>query len=194
MTRTTLSPDMVGTEFPPATVSWDEKDAMLYALGVGARPSRDLDFVYEGRGPRVLPTFGVIPGMRAMGSINKVVQLPIARMLHGEQGITLALSLTRAVKHGWVPSISDYPLRRLYDERISLVLGSDMPLIYKNTLADELTALVDQLGFTPEEAEDIALNAVRASFLAEDAQTDLLTQFTDELAALRAEHLQPEAK
>jgi len=93
MTRTTLSPDMVGTEFPPATVSWDEKDAMLYALGVGARPSRDLDFVYEGRGPRVLPTFGVIPGMRAMGSINKVVQLPIARMLHGEQGITLARPL-----------------------------------------------------------------------------------------------------
>ncbi|MBX3707071.1 MAG: MaoC/PaaZ C-terminal domain-containing protein [Pseudomonadales bacterium] len=89
MAAKALSPDMVGTEFEPTTVSWNEKDVMLYALGVGARPSRDLDFIYEGRGPKVLPTFAVIPGMRAMGSINKVVELPIARMLHGEQGITL---------------------------------------------------------------------------------------------------------
>ncbi len=130
---------------------------------------------------RVLDGWGIADSPKVLGDFR-------------EQGITLALSLTRAVKHGWVPSLSDYPLRRLYDERISFVLGSDMPLIYKNTLADELTALVDHLGFTPEEVEDIALNAVRASFLAEDAQTDLLTQFTAELAALRAEHLQPQAK
>lgn len=89
MTRTSLSTDMVGIEFEPTQVRWDEKDVMLYALGVGARSDAELDFLYEGRGPKVLPTFGVIPGMRAMGSINKVVQLPIARLLHGEQTISL---------------------------------------------------------------------------------------------------------
>ncbi len=89
MVAEVLSPDMVGVEFEPVEVSWDEKDVMLYALGVGCRPSTELDFLYEGRGPKVLPTFAVIPGMRAMGSINKVVKLPISRMLHGEQGIQL---------------------------------------------------------------------------------------------------------
>ena len=89
MVAEVLSPDMVGVEFEPAEVSWDEKDVMLYALGVGCRPSTELDYLYEGRGPKVLPTFAVIPGMRAMGSINKVVKLPISRMLHGEQGIQL---------------------------------------------------------------------------------------------------------
>lgn len=111
-----------------------------------------------------------------------------------EQEITLALSLTRAVRLGWVPSISQYPLRRLYEENISFVVGTDMPGLYKNTLNGELLALVDALDFAPEQAEDIALNAVRASFLPEDDKTALLTQFTDEIAALRAEHLQPEAK
>lgn len=35
MVAEVLSPDMVGVEFEPAEVSWDEKDVMLYALGVG---------------------------------------------------------------------------------------------------------------------------------------------------------------
>lgn len=84
-----LSPELVGQNFEPTTVSWTDRDVMLYALGVGCHPKDDLDFVYEGLGPKVLPTYGVIPGMKAMGSINKYVKLPIARMLHGEQGITL---------------------------------------------------------------------------------------------------------
>src|SRR6202044_885535 len=36
------------------------KDAVLYALGVGAK-TQELDYLYEGRGPRVLPTFAVVP-------------------------------------------------------------------------------------------------------------------------------------
>ncbi len=89
MVAEVLSQDMVGVEFDPVEVNWDEKDVMLYALGVGCKPSAELDFLYEGRGPSVLPTFAVIPGMRAMGSINKVVKLPVARLLHGEQAIQL---------------------------------------------------------------------------------------------------------
>lgn len=107
MTAKKLSPDMVGTEFEPAKVSWNDKDVMLYALGVGARPGQDLEFIYEGRGPKVLPTFGVIPGMRAMGSINKVVELPIARLLHGEQGITLNRPLPPAAELTMTSRISE---------------------------------------------------------------------------------------
>ncbi len=46
-----LSANLVGTKFEPRQVSWNSKDTMLYALGVGARPSDELDFLYEGRGP-----------------------------------------------------------------------------------------------------------------------------------------------
>ncbi|TDJ28127.1 MAG: 3-alpha,7-alpha,12-alpha-trihydroxy-5-beta-cholest-24-enoyl-CoA hydratase [Gammaproteobacteria bacterium] len=85
----TLSADLVGIEFEPRKVSWTSKDVMLYALGVGSKPGTELDFLYEHHGPKVLPTYAVIPGMRAMGNIGKAVELDVARLLHGEQGIEI---------------------------------------------------------------------------------------------------------
>ena len=84
-----LSTDLIGHEFDPRPVRWTAKDTMLYALGVGAKPAAELDFLYEGRGPQVLPTFAVIPGMRAMANIGKAVKLDVARLLHGEQSVRL---------------------------------------------------------------------------------------------------------
>lgn len=84
-----LSSDLVGHEFDPRPVRWTTHDTILYALGVGAKPDTELEFLYEGRGPQVLPTFAVIPGMRAMGNIGKAVKLDVARLLHGEQSVHL---------------------------------------------------------------------------------------------------------
>jgi acyl dehydratase len=89
MVAETLSPDLVGTKFEPVEISWTQKDTMLYALGVGSKPADELEFVYEGKGPLVLPTYAVIPGMRALGNIRQAVKLKLQRLLHGEQGIEL---------------------------------------------------------------------------------------------------------
>lgn len=89
MTATALSADLVGAELPSRTVSWTKHDVILYAVGVGARPDNGLDFIYEGRGPKVLPTYAVVPGMSIIGGLSSVVRLDLARLLHGEQGITL---------------------------------------------------------------------------------------------------------
>lgn len=84
-----LSTDLVGRSFPPIETSWSSKDVLLYACGVGARPPEDLDFLFEGRGPKVLPTFGVIAGMRAMGSLFAAgLDIDPMMILHGEQSIT----------------------------------------------------------------------------------------------------------
>ena len=40
-----------------ASVNWDLRDVLLYALSVGARPPEELPFLYEKYGPRVLPTY-----------------------------------------------------------------------------------------------------------------------------------------
>jgi len=87
MIQDNLSNDLIGTEFPPIDISWNEQDTMLYALGVGAKPGRELDFLYEGRGPLVLPTYAVIPGMRSLGNLRLAVKLKIQRLLHGEQQV-----------------------------------------------------------------------------------------------------------
>ena len=81
---------LLGRTFDPIPVSWDSKDTMLYAVGVGARPETELDFLFEGKGPLVLPTYGVIPGMMAMGALlGSGVEINPMMILHGEQAITL---------------------------------------------------------------------------------------------------------
>lgn len=89
MSQRQLSSALVGRTLTPMDFSWDSNNVMLYALGVGAKPEGELDFVYEGRGPKVLPTYGVIPGMLSMGGLVDVVDIDLAMLLHGEQGITL---------------------------------------------------------------------------------------------------------
>lgn len=87
MTRKPISSDLVGLEFPVTTQTWSSKDTMLYALGVGARPAEDLDYIYEGRGPKVLPTYAVIPGGTALGGMMRAVEMRLEMLLHGEQSI-----------------------------------------------------------------------------------------------------------
>ena len=84
-----LSKELVGFQFAPIDYAWTDNDTMLYALAVGAHPDTELDFVYERKGPLVLPTYAVIPGMAAMANLRQAVKLQIPRMLHGEQRIEL---------------------------------------------------------------------------------------------------------
>jgi acyl dehydratase len=89
-----LNMDAVGRTFGPGETTWSSKDALLYALGVGAGqddPLAELEFTTENSHDvtqRVLPTFGVIVMMQggprqALGDFNR------AMLVHAEQSLTL---------------------------------------------------------------------------------------------------------
>ena len=88
-----LDLSVVGVEGEPVERAWTSKDAILYALGLGAGlgdPLRDLDFTTEnsaGVDQKVLPTFGVLlaqgGGRRRWGDFNP------ALLVHAEQAVTL---------------------------------------------------------------------------------------------------------
>lgn len=85
-----INPDAVGTVADPVEVSWTSKDALLYAVGVGAG-TEELAFTTEnstGIEQQVLPTFAVIVGIggAAMASIGT---FNWAMLVHGEQAIEL---------------------------------------------------------------------------------------------------------
>ena len=84
-----ISAALIGLESEPVEFSWEEKDVQLYALAVGCKPEHELDFVYESRGPKVLPTYSVVSGLTIMGSIMSKIEFNLAMLLHGEQKITL---------------------------------------------------------------------------------------------------------
>ena len=90
-----LNPDAVGATGDVRTISWNSKDALLYAVGIGAG-SADLAFSTEntsGVDQVVFPTFAVVagsgtasPGKSAMGEIGT---FNWAMLVHGSQAITL---------------------------------------------------------------------------------------------------------
>ncbi len=106
--------------------------------------------------------------------------------------VTLAVNLTRAVNQKWVKSAAEYPLRKLYDAGVSLVIGADMPCLDHTTISEEYQIVLDALGFTPEELDNLALNAVRSSFLDDAAKEAMVETFTQTYTDLRAEHLEAE--
>lgn len=80
-----LDPAIEGFEYPPVRRRYDERDCILYALGVGAT---ELPFVYE-QGLRALPTFPVVPPFAALMLMEDELGIDLATVLHGEQRLTL---------------------------------------------------------------------------------------------------------
>ncbi len=116
-----LSTDLVGHSFDPIETSWDAKDVMLYACGVGARPPEELEYLFEGKGPKVLPTYGVIPGMLAMGSLFSAgLDINPMMILHGEQAITLHREIPPSCTARVTGRISE-----IWDKEKAAVLGCE---------------------------------------------------------------------
>ena len=85
-----INPEAVGVKGEPSSRSWTSKDALLYAVGVGAGTD-ELPFTTENTKDtpqRVLPTFAVIIGGGGI-PMNKIGSFNPALMVHGEQGIEL---------------------------------------------------------------------------------------------------------
>jgi acyl dehydratase len=90
-----IDPDAVGATSEPSERSWNSKDCLLYALGVGAGVSDptgyELDFTTENSKDvtqRCLPTFAVIAGMGG-GAMRNIGTFNPAMLVHGEQSIEL---------------------------------------------------------------------------------------------------------
>jgi acyl dehydratase len=84
--RKALSPDVAGLELAPTKFSYEERDVMLYALGIGAK---ELEFIFE-RGLKTIPTFAVIPAFPALMGLSAAVDINPVMILHGEQGFRIS--------------------------------------------------------------------------------------------------------
>lgn len=87
-----IDPSAVGAESEPFESSWNSKDALLYAVGVGGGVD-ELVFTTEntsGVDQQVLPTFVVVVGWgRGGGAMGKIGSFNPALLVHGQQAITL---------------------------------------------------------------------------------------------------------
>ena len=79
---------IVGQQSEPQRHAYTWKDTALYALGVGAKVD-ELDYLYEGRGPKVLPSFAVVPTFKPMFDLLARTGGGFANVVHGGQKVVL---------------------------------------------------------------------------------------------------------
>lgn len=86
-----LNPEAVGSVAEPYQASWTSKDALLYAVGIGAGTS-ELAFTTEntnGVEQEVFPTFAVVIGWGGNSAMRNVGTFNPALLVHGQQAVTL---------------------------------------------------------------------------------------------------------
>ena len=94
---------------------------------------------------------------------------------------------------GEIEDKSSFPIKKMIDENLTLVIGSGMSQFYGVSLLDEYQAAAQQLSVT--ELEKVALNAVLHSFMPEEEKAQMVSEFADAYERLRDEHLrEPEAE
>ena len=83
---------LLALKIPEAEHAYTEKDAMLYALGVGLGhdplDAKQLDFVYE-KNLKALPTFAAVLGYPGFWVRELDTGIDWVKIVNGEQGITL---------------------------------------------------------------------------------------------------------
>jgi len=89
-----LAGDWAGRHLGTRTVSWTERDAILYALAVGARADQ-LDLVYE-KNLRVLPSFVLTLAQWAPDVLGSAGAFDVGTTLHGAQRLTVLEPLPAA--------------------------------------------------------------------------------------------------
>jgi acyl dehydratase len=129
----------LGYETPVIDFEYGWRDTVIYALGVGATPDEELDYLYEGRGPKVLPSFCTIPTFAAFDALVDRIGCDRSGMVHHSQQVRLFKPLQPRAKLSVMGRVGGlYDLKRFamavfvieaYDEAEDLLIRGEVTLI-----------------------------------------------------------------
>lgn len=83
-----LDLSLVGQSGEASTFEYGWKDIVLYALGIGAKED-ELDYLFEGRGPKTYPSFAVVPVFQPMFALLAKTGGDHAMVVHGAQKVRM---------------------------------------------------------------------------------------------------------
>lgn len=106
-----------------------------------------------------------------------------------EDAIPVVVSLTRALRLGYIDSISDYPLQTLFDSDVQIVLSSGMPSLYQTDLTTEYMLAHEECGLGLDEIVELAKRSIQHSFMDDDSKKKMLAVFDSEIESAREKFL-----
>lgn len=99
--------------------------------------------------------------------------------------IPLEICPTSNLCLGVYSSFEEHPIRWLWEQGLYVTVNSDDPPMFNTNLVSEYQVLVEHIGFSTSDLENLSLNALEASFLPDSAKAELKETFQAEFAALR---------
>ena len=152
-----LDLSIVGKPLEPQMFSYAWKDTVLYALGIGAT-KEELDYLYEGRGPKVFPSFAVVPMFKPMLDGIVATGGDLAMVVHGKQRVRLHAELPPAATLTTTGRV-----RGIYDMRKFAIVIVDCEIkdAAGNAIADTSSQIIIRNaggfgGETPPKEEKVA--------------------------------------
>ena len=122
----------IGYETAPIEFDYTWRDTVVYALGVGASPEEELDYLYEGRGPKVLATFCTIPTFAAFDALVDRIACDRRGMVHHSQQMDLFKPLRPNARLRVTGRVAG-----LYDLKRFAMSGFSICPLYTSDAADE---------------------------------------------------------
>lgn len=116
-----IDPESLGYQAGPREYEYEWRDVVLYALGVGAKPQSELEFLFEEKGPRVLPTFAVVPTFTLFDELVDRIGADRTGMVHESQRMRFFKPLAPGAKLQVVGRVDGlYDLKRMAIARLAV--------------------------------------------------------------------------
>jgi len=189
----TLDLSLIGQKGPATSFSYTWKDTALYALGVGAKKD-ELDYLYEGFGPKVLPSFAVVPMFDPMFERVAKTGGDLAMVVHGGQKFRVHSPFpSSATLHTSATIRAIYDLRRFAQVIIDTETKDDKGALIAETTASIIFRGEGGFGGDPPVREEKAPAIPKdrpANFRVEEAtsaESALLYRLSGDLNPLHAD-------
>ena len=96
-----------------------------------------------------------------------------------DRGVALDICPWSNVKLKVVGNLRNHPLVALYNAGICVTVNTDDPMVFGQTLTDELRWLVTEMGMSVSDVAEIAGNAFRVALLTEIEREGYLNEIAD---------------
>ena len=136
-----LNLDAVGKTSEVIEHSYRWQDSVLYALSIGAKRDSELAYLWEGHGPKVFPTYAVVPAFAGNAAMFSLVGGDMVGVVHGGQAIRIHKPFAPSGKVFTTGKVTGvYDLKRLAqaiistetrDEKGELICETDWSIIYR---------------------------------------------------------------
>jgi acyl dehydratase len=162
----------VGKPQELTTYSYTWKDTVLYALGIGAK-REELDYLYEGKGPKVYPSFAVVPSFPAM--LQSLVQCGgnLAMVVHGGEKVILHRPFASAGILKTIATVKGiYDMRRFASVVVEMDTNDEQGNLICTTTAQVLFRGEGGFGGDPPPKSDVGITVPKdtpADFRVEEA-------------------------